>query len=161
MHFCITSPSYLGLRNYDTPGQVWGVNSTCRHMWLEGEFCQKCNAWIGRTGLEPIPWLHVYHIVEIFREVRKVRRNDETLWLVIGDTYVTSTSIYGIPAKDLIGVPWQVALALRAECNTERMSRIIDGSHLNDDRCDAIGRCTNAPGTQLRIHNSGCFYKSL
>lgn len=107
-----------------------------------GSFCQKCGAWNGALGLEPTPDLFVAHIVEVFREVRRVLRDDGTLWLNLGDSYASSptgaiglkstvqggltnqraglgrpdkTGISGIKTKDMIGIPWMVAFALRAD----------------------------------------------
>lgn len=57
---CITSPPYYGLRDYGHPDQI---------------------------GLEPTPELYVARLVEVFGEVRRVLRNDGTLWLNIGDSY--------------------------------------------------------------------------
>ncbi len=54
----------------------------------QGSFCE-CGAWRGDLGLEPTPELYAQHIVEIFREVRRVLRNDGTLWLNLGDCYAT------------------------------------------------------------------------
>lgn len=54
-----------------------------------GAFCIHCDAWRGSLGLEPTHGLYVAHLVEVFREVRRVLRDDGTLWLVIGDTYAT------------------------------------------------------------------------
>lgn len=51
-------------------------------------FCH-CGAWRGSLGLEPAPALYIAHLVEIFREVRRVLRRDGTLWLNIGDSYAT------------------------------------------------------------------------
>jgi DNA modification methylase len=99
-------------------------------------FCSLCGAWRGSLGLEPTPELYVQHLVEIFREVRRVLRKDGTLWLVMGDSYATTSGggqtttqtnvggdlqprrigagkIPGIKPKDLIGVPWMTAFALR------------------------------------------------
>jgi len=106
---CVTSPPYFGLRDYGMPGQI---------------------------GLEATPDDFVAAMVAVFREVRRVLRDDGTLWLNLGDSYA-STSSYnaprsdcgrtdsprqpnaGIPegmkAKDLIGIPWMVAFALRAD----------------------------------------------
>ena len=50
----------------------------------------KCGAWLGTLGLEPTPELYVEHLVEIFREVRRVMRDDGTLWLNMGDSYVAT-----------------------------------------------------------------------
>jgi DNA modification methylase len=52
-----------------------------------GQFCQKCGAWLGSLGLEPSPELYVKHIVDIFREVRRVLRSDGVAFVNIGDSY--------------------------------------------------------------------------
>jgi DNA modification methylase len=52
--------------------------------------CRKCGAWKGCLGLEPTPELYVGHLVLVFREVRRVLRDDGTLWLNLGDTYAGS-----------------------------------------------------------------------
>jgi DNA modification methylase len=51
-----------------------------------GALCP-CGAWRGVLGLEPTPELYVQHLVEIFREVRRVLRNDGTCWVNLGDSY--------------------------------------------------------------------------
>jgi DNA modification methylase len=107
-------------------------------------FCLHCNAWKGSLGLEPTPDLYIQHLVQIFREVKRVLRKDGTVWLNMGDsyatpkvgnTYGTSTSAFGrskhadnlnkqkfekkcppgLKPKDLCGIPWRVALALQAD----------------------------------------------
>ncbi|MFH1226787.1 MAG: site-specific DNA-methyltransferase [Planctomycetota bacterium] len=111
--------------------------------------CVKCNAWRGSLGLEPTPELYVAHLVEIFREVKRVLRDDGTFWLNIGDSYAGSGGAHkenhanpgisnsykrnGVPhwgelkqpcnylvpegckPKDLIGIPWMLAFACRAD----------------------------------------------
>jgi site-specific DNA-methyltransferase (adenine-specific) len=62
---CVTSPPYFGLRDYGHDGQI---------------------------GLEQTPDAYVNKMVEVFREVRRVLRDDGTLWLNLGDTYVGATS---------------------------------------------------------------------
>jgi DNA modification methylase len=54
-----------------------------------GGMCQSCGAWLGCLGLEPTPELFIEHVVEIFREVRRVLRGDGTLWLNVGDSFCT------------------------------------------------------------------------
>lgn len=97
-------------------------------------------------GLEDMPELYIERQVEVFREVRRVLRDDGTLWVVIGDTYAgsgngaahypESANKYkqgtnkgtlsqsnlpkgrvpaGCKPKDLIGIPWMLAFALRAD----------------------------------------------
>jgi DNA modification methylase len=107
-----------------------------------GTFCQYCNAWRGHLGLEPTLDLYIEHIVEIFREIRRVLRDDGTFWLNIGDSYASGGGTGaqgkrgqrfdrrhtqewlgvnrrwdddGIKPKDLLGIPWMLAFALRAD----------------------------------------------
>lgn len=77
---CVTSPPYFGLRDYGHDGQI---------------------------GIEPTPDEFVTALVEVFREVRRVLRDDGTLWLNLGDSYGS--------AKQLLGLPWRVALAFQAD----------------------------------------------
>lgn len=63
IHCCVTSPPYFGLRDYDAEGQF---------------------------GLEPTPAEYVEGLVALFREVRRVLRDDGTLWLNLGDSYAGS-----------------------------------------------------------------------
>lgn len=120
---CVTSPTYWGLRDYQTAGQVWGGRSDCPHAWytdslpgnLGGQFCSNCGAWFGSLGLEPKPERYIKHIVMIFREVRRVLKPEGTLWLVLGDCYAGPSAISPLKRKDLVGVPWHIAFALRAD----------------------------------------------
>lgn len=76
-------------------------------------------------GLEPTPDEFVAGMVEVFREVRRVLRNDGTLWLNIGDSYANAlhgnTGVgrrklsTGLKPKDLVGIPWMLAFALRSD----------------------------------------------
>ena len=77
---CVTSPPYWGLRDYGHDGQI---------------------------GLESTPEAYVARMVEVFREVWRVLRDDGTLWLNLGDSYGDS--------KQLVGIPWRVAFALQAD----------------------------------------------
>jgi DNA modification methylase len=110
---CVTSPPYFGLRDYGKDGQI---------------------------GLEQTPDVYVQELVGVFREVRRVLRNDGTLWLNLGDSYsaggrgggaegsiqsgnIGSTTgvvfdawkVPGFKPKNLLGIPWRVALALQAD----------------------------------------------
>lgn len=132
-----------------------------RVAWLrtkvpQGKFCQHCGAWAGALGLEPTPDLFIEHIVEVFREVHRVLRDDGVLLINLGDSfaaghggsttagnYIPKTSrttppnprkrddvdcaswstrdvtprrvVAGLKPKDLIGIPWMAAFALRAD----------------------------------------------
>ncbi len=109
----------------------------------QGQFCQLCGAWRGSLGLEPTPELYVKHIVEIFREVRRVLHKSGTVWLNLGSSYAgggrggkegkasggleqnrtnkdclwgpPTGKLEGFKPKDLIPIPWMVAMALQAD----------------------------------------------
>lgn len=119
---CVTSPPYYGLRDYGVDGQI---------------------------GLEETPEQYIENLVAVFREVRRVLKDDGTLWVNIGDSYYHTTSnnggysekstlsgfsrpdtkgrianetgksvklnMNGIKQKDLIGIPWMLAFALRSD----------------------------------------------
>ena len=94
----VTSPPYYGLRDYFSSDET-------------------------QLGLEKTPDLFIEHLIEIFREVRKVLHPTGTLWIVIGDTYcVPSTKRErelemkpGVLEKNLIGIPWKLAFALQKD----------------------------------------------
>ena len=108
---CITSPPYWGLRDYGVEGQL---------------------------GLESTPEEYVERMVQVFRHVRRILRDDGTLWLNLGESYngaaanrsgnngyddgranrssrFTAGGAPGLKPKDLCGIPWRVALALQAD----------------------------------------------
>jgi DNA modification methylase len=107
---CVTSPPYYGLRDYGHDGQI---------------------------GLEETPEQYIEAMVEVFSCVKNILADDGTLWLNIGDTYsadrwsegggqpmnkhkdVHRSGAHkknsGLPAKNLIGIPWMLAFALRAD----------------------------------------------
>ncbi len=57
------------------------------HDLVPANICSLCGCWQGELGQEPTPELFIEHLVLIFRECRRVLRNDGTLWINIGDTY--------------------------------------------------------------------------
>lgn len=114
IQMCVTSPPYYGLRDYGVEGQI---------------------------GLEETPDEYITKLVEIFHEVKRVLKDDGTLWVNIGDSYagsgkgqtkngasdrkvnktkgmnlnVQKPSEIGLKPKDLIGIPWMLAFALRSD----------------------------------------------
>ena len=118
VHTCVTSPPYFGLRDYNCDGQI---------------------------GLEKTPDEYIATLVDVFRHVRELLVDDGTLWVNIGDTYATNGGAHGgrsdnqrgvgakrthdngggdqqarrapegLKPKDLIGIPWVLAFALRAD----------------------------------------------
>lgn len=120
VHCAVTSPPYWALRCYSLPPSHWG------------------DGWKGCLGLEPNPKQFVDHIVEVFEAVRDVLRDDGTLWLNMGDSYSNAgkhggktsgkhvvkksedraqvprdIKREGVKPKDLLGMPWRIALALQ------------------------------------------------
>lgn len=99
---CVTSPPYYKLRDYGVAGQI---------------------------GLEKTPQAYIGRLVEVFREVKRVLSDDGTLWVNMGDSYYAGSgkssgqesmlggekqrSSNGLKPKDLIGIPWMLAFALR------------------------------------------------
>ena len=112
---CVTSPPYWGLRDYEISGQI---------------------------GAEANLHDYINMMVEVFREIKRVLKNDGTLWLNIGDAYTSGGRTWrdtdkknparamsyrpatpqGLKPKDLIGLPWRLAFALQS-----------DGWHLRSD----------------------------
>lgn len=113
VHCCVTSPPYYGLRDYGVARQI---------------------------GLESSPDAYIAELVAVFREVRRVLRDDATLWLNLGDSYsahpgqrkttdaagpkqttnagaigTASRSVNGLAAKQLLMIPARVAMALQAD----------------------------------------------
>ena len=88
---CVTSPPYYGLRDYG------------------GEDYQ--------IGQEESPEEYIEKLVKVFREVRNILTDDGTLWLNIGDSYYNYRpgKLEGLKEKDLIGIPWMLAFALRSD----------------------------------------------
>lgn len=108
---CVTSPPYYGLRDYGHDGQI---------------------------GLEQTPKEYIENMVDVFNHVKELLADDGTLWVNIGDSYARTggdssqkgrhwdgrknnpntghnryASDMGLKAKDLIGIPWMLAFALR------------------------------------------------
>ena len=84
-----------------------GVGKSTVFKEVKTAFCSLCGAWRGCYGLEPTPEMYVRHTVEIFREVRRVLRDDGTLWLNLGDSYASggmsnpSSKLTLVGGKDL------------------------------------------------------------
>jgi DNA modification methylase len=125
VHCCVTSPPYYALRDYGVPGQL-GLESR--------PYC-----WGFATG-QPCGSCYCCRMVAVFREVRRVLRDDGTCWLNVGDSFAQSSLRHrsgtggSIGAartqhidngrgtvgewakpKDALGVPWALAFALRAD----------------------------------------------
>jgi len=120
VHCVVTSPPYWGLRDYGTDPQKWS------------------DGWVGELGLEPSPELFIQHIVEIFREVRRVLRDDGTLWFNMGDTY------YSSGGRNKVGGPGSedgfVGRAERPACGYRTGSPVLKPK----DLCMMPARCAIA-----------------
>jgi len=73
-------PSECGANRHMSSTDIRGVG-----IW--SAFCKHCGAWKGSLGLEPTPDMYVRHLVLIFRELRRVLRDDGVFWLNLGDSY--------------------------------------------------------------------------
>ncbi len=172
VHTVVTSPPYYGLRDYGT-AKWEGGDPNCDHKYStarndggrvntsgfhgsakedsdKGDMnyrgvCPKCGAIRidEQIGLEQTPDAYIANLVEVFRECKRILRDDGTLWVNIGDSYVSNTGDRnkvggfqanpsesrlqaesamsfnkksdGLKSKDLIGIPWMLAFALRAD----------------------------------------------
>jgi DNA modification methylase len=151
----VTSPPYYGLRDYGT-SQWEGGSEECDHRASKATvhashvfkgMCGQCGATRidHQIGLEDTPDEFITAMVNVFAEVRRVLRDDGTLWLNLGDSYASIAGGYdesgsrgatatigaktqsavlkgrrripsaGLKPKDLMGIPWRVALALQAD----------------------------------------------
>jgi site-specific DNA-methyltransferase (adenine-specific) len=156
VHCCITSPPYFGLRDYGHSEQI---------------------------GLEQTPDEYVRKMVEVFREVRRVLRDDGTLWLNLGDSYARQggkvseqsrhwdgrerdpgamhstrhvDNMPGFKPKDLIGIPWRVAFALQADGWYLRQDIIW---HKPNPMPESVrDRCTKAHEYIFLLSKSGQYY---
>lgn len=171
VNMCVTSPPYYALRDYGTASWIGG-DPNCDHKGAPirtrenvnqhtgtgndvknsvtyapvKSVCPKCGAVRvdQQIGLEETPEEYIARLVDVFREVRRVLRDDGTLWVNIGDSYSGSgkgganypdsvtdskqatnkgslitplpvNTPAGTKPKDLIGIPWMLAFALRAD----------------------------------------------
>jgi len=145
---CVTSPPYYGLRNYGCDGQI---------------------------GLEESPDAYITKLVDVFTEVQRILKPEGTLWLNIGDSYAGSGRgkgdvnkkgiqqkasftgdflkpyrLNGYKNKDLIGIPWMLAFALRAggwylrqdmtAVVARKLNRNYVGFELNPEYVEIAGR---------------------
>ena len=155
---CVTSPPYWGLRDYGT-GEWKGGDPECSHVrdtkksehtktgqvFPSGDAiykteCPRCGATRKdlQLGLEETPEEYIDNMVKVFRGIKRVLKDDGTLWVNIGDTYcgtghkgdtkdpkfgerrnaqsvALNKKIDGIKAKDMVGIPWMLAFALRSD----------------------------------------------
>jgi DNA modification methylase len=155
---CVTSPPYFGLRDYGHPGQL---------------------------GLESTPEKYVSNMVDVFRLVRELLADDGVLWLNIGDNYNSGPSgglggstleggqanqkqsnrgsgrrrigkVDNLKHKDIIGIPWMMAFALRADGWYLRQDIIW---HKPNTMPESIkDRCTKAHEYIFLLSKSGKYY---
>jgi DNA modification methylase len=128
------STSTLGVPADGGPRRIGAENATVVGKGVYRAECGKCGAKRidSQLGLEPTPEEYVANLVAVFREVKRVLRDDGTLWLNLGDSYVANYGNGGkgntgasgsvdkrglrdYKSKDLVGIPWMVAFALRAD----------------------------------------------
>jgi len=153
---CVTSPPYFGLRSYTpeamrlranlAPSEredveleldLLGLRPTA--FYRKSEVSDHLQHYFqpAELGAEPTPEEYVERLVDVFREVWRVLRDDGTVWLNLGDSYISGGRTWrapdrldskngraasnraatptGLKPKDLIGIPWRVAFALQAD----------------------------------------------
>lgn len=206
VHCVVTSPPYFGLRDYGT-GQWEGGAGDCKHApaqdWVgdggdlrrssaalvaneakarrrQGATCRCGATRVDRQiGLEEAPDDFIAALVDLFRDVRRVLRDDGTLWLNLGDSYANdgkwgghtggkhakalhdspigrNKRYTGLKPKDLIGIPWRVALALQADGWFLRQD--IVWSKPNPMPESVEDRCTNAHEYLFLLSKSPRYY---
>jgi DNA modification methylase len=154
IHCVITSPPYWGLRDYKVDGQF---------------------------GLEPTPDLYVQHLVELFREIKRVLKDDGTVWLNLGDSYASNCSrasnggragfgtpregvfdrdANGLKDKDLIGIPWRVAFALQQpyilhDCIKNDVDKAWLAAMFDGEGCIGIRRFDSYRKEKKQIYQDG------
>jgi len=154
---CVTSPPYFGLRDYGYEGQL---------------------------GLENLPEEYVKNMVRVFMEVKRILKPEGTLWLNLGDSYAGSGKGIGdnftgrwkqgtnkgsrtvtqknrninngLKPKDMIGIPWMVAFALRT--NGWYLRQDIIWNKPNPMPESVVDRCTKAHEYIFFLSKSGKYY---
>lgn len=197
VYTCITSPPYFGLRDYGTA--TWeGGDASCDHTITDGttdpkkntkierptrgvdrSVCRKCGAtrMDAQIGIENTYQEYIDKLVLVFREVRRVLRDDGTLWLNLGDSYAGSGGAGNqfkqlekegfntykqkmipcdIKPKNLIGIPWRVALALQADGWYLRQD--IIWHKLNPMPESVKDRCTKSHEYIFLLSKSGSYH---
>ena len=157
LNCCVTSPPYYGLRDYGTDGQI---------------------------GMEETPEEYIDKLTLVFREVRRTMKPDGTLWLNVGDSYAGSwhgrnadgsassinenkgnagsrtgtvkkkADVY--KPKDLIGIPWMLAFALRADGCYLRQDIIWEKPNAMPE--SVKDRCTKSHEYIFLLSKSGAYY---
>ncbi len=84
-----------GGANKNRHGSRAAVGEAMEFTEVTSGFCQRCGAWLGCLGLEPTPEEYIAHLVEVFREVRRVLRPDGVCVLNLGDSYAGSWGNFG------------------------------------------------------------------
>lgn len=137
VHCIVTSPPYWALRDYGSEPVDWPAVDYTPMSGMPAPIdipAMRCS-----LGLEPTPEAFIGHMVLVFRELFRVLREDGTAWVNMGDCYATKSysdghsfdpdyggrnrkagyphraPITGLKAKDLVGMPWRLALALQAD----------------------------------------------
>jgi DNA modification methylase len=155
----VTSPPYWGLRDYKVRGQI---------------------------GLEKTPEEFTTKMVEVFRAVRRILKPGGTCWINIGDSYASNSKnrrlkqataastllgglssqasilkqqnkiVSGLKAKDLVGIPWRVALALQSDCWWLRQDIIWHKPNTMTESC--TDRCTKSHEYIFLLTKSARYY---
>lgn len=209
VQMCVTSPPYWGLRDYGTGKWLGGdekcdhvrttirkgVNISDSPVSTKGggkkiaevpeiqysQLCKKCGAVREdqQIGLEETPGQYIQRLILVFREVKRVLKEDGTLWVNIGDSYCNNAQSgggdptiskrnlggikqpnisipNGLKPKDLVGIPWMLAFALRADGWYLRQD--IIWSKPNNMPESVTDRCTKAHEYIFLLSKSKTYY---
>jgi DNA modification methylase len=137
-----------------------------RARWQESGACVKCGAQHSdnQIGLEASPEAYVAEIVAVFREVRRVLRDDGSVFLNLGDCYAgsgrggnptaaTSTLLGSLASQEasmVVRQRWEIGASSRQAAQTERGSRLPAGMHERARQGNAVGRAWEPPPSGLK-----------
>jgi len=178
---CVTSPPYLGLRDYGLEPTQWDAVDYAQ---INGLPETHIEPWKGCLGLEPTIEMYLGHLVAVCREIHRVLKPQGTLWLNIGDSYAGagmgaanypqqsgskqdtnagSTALkgrvafkYGLKAKDLMMIPARAALALQADGWFLRQDVIWNKSNPMPE--SVTDRCTKSHEYIFMLAKSAKYY---
>ncbi len=156
---------------------------------VHSSFCRRCGAWRGQLGAEPTPDLYISHLVQICQEVKRVLRKDGVFWLNIGDSwcgykgdnylrhpessrlqagtsvpschFVGTPQTTGLKPLDMILIPSQIAIALRADdwyvrsmvvwSKNNPMPESVNGWRWEEHRVSQCPRCMSLSSFKNRV----------
>ena len=142
---CVTSPPYFGLRRYGGGEVGW-------------------DDWIGQLGSEPSPDLYIRHLVEIFREVRRVLRPDGVCWLNIGDSWVGGKGRSAAPSGECQAARRACGESVDAEASClggRGVTRVLDDRRLLQRGLKPLDMVLVPEQLVLALRTDGWYVRSI